>query len=120
MSSSRRLARYMARRALYPLVERLTVLTLLGMKRAGGQAGRARPFESPGEQRVLVVAAHPDDETIGCFATILSHLESGDAVRVLVVTDGSGSRAGGLGHERQRGVEMARRRGLEVGEVAKL
>src|SRR2546421_6220270 len=103
----------MARRALYPLVERFTVVALLGMKRASGRAGRARPFESPGGRRVLVVAAHPDDETIGCFATILSHLESGDSVRVLVVTDGSGSRAGSL-----RPGEMARRRSLEIREVA--
>ena len=100
---------------MYPLVERLTVVALLGMKRPSGQAGRVRPFESPGGQRVLVVAAHPDDETIGCFATILSHLECGDSVRVLVVTDGSGSRAGGLGPG-----EMARARSLEIKEVSKL
>src|SRR5436305_2095713 len=112
MSFSRRLVRHLARRAFYPLVERLTVAALLGVKRASGQAGRARLFESPGGLRVLVVAAHPDDETIGCFASILSHLESGDSVQVLVVTDGSGSRAGGLDPG-----QMARRRSLEIAEV---
>ncbi len=39
--------------------------------------------------RVLVVAAHPDDEVLGMGGTIAAHAGAGDAVRVLVVTDGS-------------------------------
>jgi LmbE family N-acetylglucosaminyl deacetylase len=64
-----------------------------------------------GSERVLVVAPHPDDETLGCGGTIAQHLEAGDQVCVLVVTDGGGSRAGGLGRDeirRLRATETAR------------
>jgi LmbE family N-acetylglucosaminyl deacetylase len=43
-------------------------------------------------ERVLVVAAHPDDETFGCGATIAMHAKRGDAVSVLILADGIGSR----------------------------
>ncbi|WP_461208454.1 PIG-L deacetylase family protein [Desulfocurvus sp. DL9XJH121] len=35
---------------------------------------------------VLVVAVHPDDETLGCGGTLLRHLASGDAVHWCLVT----------------------------------
>ena len=41
--------------------------------------------------RVLVVAAHPDDEVLGMGGTIAVHADRGDRVRILVVTDGSSS-----------------------------
>jgi LmbE family N-acetylglucosaminyl deacetylase len=37
----------------------------------------------------LVVAPHPDDETIGCGATIMRKLDAGTAVAVLVLSDGA-------------------------------
>jgi LmbE family N-acetylglucosaminyl deacetylase len=39
--------------------------------------------------RVLVFAAHPDDEVLGMGGTIAVHVDRGDDVRVVVVTDGS-------------------------------
>ena len=39
--------------------------------------------------RVLVFAAHPDDEVLGMGGTIAVHTDAGDEVRVVVVTDGS-------------------------------
>ena len=39
--------------------------------------------------RVLVLAAHPDDEVLGMGGTIAVHTDRGDEVRVVVVTDGS-------------------------------
>lgn len=36
---------------------------------------------------VLVVAPHPDDETLGCGGTLLRHVANGDAVHWLIVTD---------------------------------
>ncbi len=39
--------------------------------------------------RILVLAAHPDDEVLGMGGTIAVHVERGDQVRVVVVTDGS-------------------------------
>ena len=43
-------------------------------------------------ERVLVVVAHPDDETLGCGGTIARHIKSGDPVSVFVLADGVGSR----------------------------
>jgi LmbE family N-acetylglucosaminyl deacetylase len=43
-------------------------------------------------QRVLVVAAHPDDEVLGCGGTIARHADAGDLVRVLIVAEGATSR----------------------------
>lgn len=42
--------------------------------------------------RVLVVAAHPDDEVLGCGGTIARHADEGDQVQVLVVAEGATSR----------------------------
>ncbi|OAS14515.1 PIG-L deacetylase family protein [Paenibacillus oryzisoli] len=36
--------------------------------------------------KVLVVAPHPDDETLGCGGTLLKHLENGDEIHWLIVT----------------------------------
>jgi len=36
--------------------------------------------------RVMVIAAHPDDETLGCGGTLLSHLKAGDETHWLIVT----------------------------------
>ena len=41
---------------------------------------------------VLVVAAHPDDEVLGCGGTIARHADVGDQVQILVVAEGSTSR----------------------------
>lgn len=37
--------------------------------------------------KVLVVAPHPDDETLGCGGTLLKHKSQGDEVIWLIVTD---------------------------------
>ncbi len=41
---------------------------------------------------VLVVAAHPDDEILGCGATMARHAAEGDRVTVLLMADGVGAR----------------------------
>ena len=37
----------------------------------------------------LIFAPHPDDEIFGCTGAILQHMADGDAVNVIVVTDGA-------------------------------
>jgi len=41
---------------------------------------------------ILVVAAHPDDEVLGCGGTIARHADAGDQVQVLIVAEGATSR----------------------------
>ncbi|MEM6336249.1 MAG: PIG-L family deacetylase, partial [Bacteroidota bacterium] len=61
-----------------------------------------RPADVP--RRVVVAVAHPDDETLGAGAAIAAHVQAGDHVRIIVATDGEGSRAGGLNAEHMRRV----------------
>lgn len=41
---------------------------------------------------VLVIAAHPDDEVLGCGGSIARHADAGDHVQVLIVAEGATSR----------------------------
>jgi LmbE family N-acetylglucosaminyl deacetylase len=45
-------------------------------------------------KRVLIVAAHPDDEVLGCGGTIAKHANNGDRVYVAALADGVSSRKG--------------------------
>lgn len=44
-------------------------------------------------KKILVIAAHPDDEVLGCGATIAKHIAKGDQVHVLILAEGLTSRA---------------------------
>lgn len=41
---------------------------------------------------ILVVAAHPDDEVLGCGGTIAKHSQKGDSVHVIILAEGVTSR----------------------------
>lgn len=45
---------------------------------------------------VLVIAAHADDEALGCGGAMAKHAEQGDEVHVVFMADGVGSRGGAL------------------------
>lgn len=65
-----------------------------------------------GDGDVLVLAPHPDDETLGCGAAIAAAVEAGRRVHVVVVTDGAAS------HPDSRSHPPARLAALRAGEVA--
>ena len=65
--------------------------------------------------RILVIAAHPDDEVLGMGGTIAWHVDRGDVLRVLVVTDGSSTQYPGDEATRARKEEEARRAAGELG-----
>ena len=50
-------------------------------------------------KRILVVAAHPDDEILGCGGTVLKHIANGDIVHTMIMAEGLTSR------DMQRNVE---------------
>ena len=41
---------------------------------------------------VIVIAAHPDDEVLGCGGTIAKHFHDGDQIHVLILAEGITSR----------------------------
>lgn len=47
------------------------------------------PRATPHPGRVLVLAPHPDDESIGCGGAIALHLDQGDPVSIAIATDGA-------------------------------
>ena len=65
--------------------------------------------------RVLVFAAHPDDEVLGMGGTIALHTSRGDEVRIVCVTDGSSTQYPGDADTRARKKEEARRAATELG-----
>jgi LmbE family N-acetylglucosaminyl deacetylase len=45
-------------------------------------------------KRVLVIAAHPDDELLGCGGTVALHVKAGDAVTAVIACEGESLRYG--------------------------
>ncbi len=62
----------------------------------------------PGAERVLVLAPHMDDETIGCGGAVARHVQAGGSVHVVFLTDGrhGSSKLQGLTGEARRAEEM--------------
>lgn len=70
-------------------------------------------WSSSGQQRILVIAPHPDDEVIGCAGTLALHKAYSDSVCIAYITDGRQSRALGLSPQK-----MAQRRQQEAKTAA--
>jgi len=58
-------------------------------------------------ERVLVVAVHPDDETLGCGGTLLKHKEKGDSIHWLIVTDIDGDELFEVSFRKKRKEEIS-------------
>ena len=78
-----------AARSLSPQLREVALA--LGARAADGPAVLPGPPPGP----VLVLAPHPDDETIGCGGALARHAGRGDEVTVLVATSGEATSGGG-------------------------
>jgi LmbE family N-acetylglucosaminyl deacetylase len=88
-----------------------TVAFMLG-GRLLRSAARLQPWTPLGGATALVVAPHPDDETIGCGGALALHRQAGERVHVVVVTDGGASGAASPAERAGELAEACRR--LEV------
>ena len=77
-------------RSVLPLRRRSTP-TNSGILLADPAALPIRNINTINRQRVLIVAPHPDDETLGCGGAISLLCRQGYDVSVLIVSDGTGS-----------------------------
>jgi LmbE family N-acetylglucosaminyl deacetylase len=84
-----------------------------------GRLTREQPrrWSSSGRERVLVIAAHADDEAMGCAGTVIRHRQAGDTVQIAIVTDGTRSRAHGIDAASMRRIreQEAQRAATEMG-----
>jgi LmbE family N-acetylglucosaminyl deacetylase len=75
---------------------------------------KQRRWSSPGGDRVLIVAPHPDDEAAGCVGTLFKHLACGDEVILVIATDGRQSKVNPDPHQ------VCRQRRSEAQHAARL
>lgn len=76
-----------------------------GLLQVSGVYNRSAMVWEPGAEKVLVLAPHMDDETIGCGGTLALHAKRGAQITVMFLTDGrhGSSEINALaGEERQR------------------
>ena len=58
-------------------------------------------------RRVLVIAAHPDDEVLGCGGTLALHARAGDEVHAAIACEGESLRYGPEGVGQSHHMEQA-------------
>lgn len=72
------------------------------------------PLSLAGVRTALIVAPHPDDETIGAYGLIRALKERRVRVKVVIVTDGAGSHPDSIRWPRDRLIAARRRETLGV------
>jgi LmbE family N-acetylglucosaminyl deacetylase len=88
----KRIWKYWGRVALIFLCLSVVVFlpSLLIRPASGGAVSDLQPFSLAGHQRLLVLAPHCDDETLGSAGLILAAQRAGMQVRVVIATNGDG------------------------------
>ena len=66
------------------------------------------------KKKILIIAAHPDDEIIGCGGTLLKHIFNKDDVFVVYTSDGESSRING-----KNKISKRKKQAMEVAKNAK-
>lgn len=79
-----------------------------GVNRTAGTAGIATPFDLTGFTGLVVVAAHPDDESLMCGGLLALAGAKGMHVEVLVATDGEASHPDSPTHTPERLASLRR------------
>jgi LmbE family N-acetylglucosaminyl deacetylase len=59
-------------------------------------------------KKILVIAVHPDDETLGCGATLLKHKANGDEIHWMIATEIKESEGYGISTIKQRNKETSK------------
>jgi len=88
----------------------LLILLSAGLQPATGRTAQA----DDGKPRILCIGAHPDDAEVGAAGTAALWVEKGCHVKFVAVTNGD------IGHWKESGPALARRRKAEVEHGAKL
>lgn len=70
------------------------------------------------QKRVLVIAAHPDDELLGAGATLAAHVKHGDLVEALILGEGIMSRNEGSQDELKELQKQSEEAGKTIGFAA--
>ena len=96
LTSARRRARRLANSMLVAIKPALPAATYSALVSVASAVSDGPMLIVPELRRVLVVAPHPDDETIGCGGTLATLAKRGTTVEVVVVTSGSASLGSGL------------------------
>jgi len=118
----RALTRFIYRRLLHPGAQNsLRLWTMFDAPDAPPQI-----LESFGEERVMVLAPHMDDEVVGCGGVLRRHVLSGARITVVFLTDGAGSdphmasRCGSEAELREAGAALSERRKREARQAARI
>src|SRR3990172_9185491 len=85
-------------------------------RRGPGDMTSTPEHNLPEAKRVLVLAPHPDDETLGCGGSIALYASSGVELHLAVISDG-----GKISHEfEDKGVDVVETRKRECAEAARM
>ena len=64
--------------------------------------------------KTLIIAAHPDDEVLGCGGLIAKLVSQGEQVRVVFIAEGSSCRYNTLTDEAQEEINFRNQCGIEA------